>query len=156
MNQFFVGASFGDSSILQHIDAVSHPDGRKAMTDQDGRAAGGQFTEILKNRIFRFGVHRTGRFVKDDDLRIAQKCAGQGHFLPLANTQFFSILERLTKNRFVAMGQRADDVVSSRVARSGDNTFVVGRKGGVPKPDVLPGRQMILCIILENDADLTP
>ena len=106
-----MSASFDDSSLLQHIDTVSHPDGGKAMTDQDGSATGGQFTKILKNRILGLGVQGTGRFVQDDNLRIAQECAGQGYFLPLTDAEFLTILEQLAENRFVALGQRADDIV---------------------------------------------
>ena len=113
MNKFVVCASFANSSFLQHIDAVSHPHGGKAMADKNGRPFLCQLTEIVENRLFCIGIHGTGRFVKNDDLCIAQKCARQGNLLPLANTQFFAILELLAKNCFVTMGQGGDDVLGT-------------------------------------------
>src|SRR5450759_5486927 len=78
--------------------------------------------------MLRLRVHGTGRFVQDEDLRVAQECAGQGHFLPLADTEFLSPLEQLAEDRFVALWQPADDVVRPRVACRGDDPLVVGWK----------------------------
>jgi len=105
-----VGAAFDDASMLQHINAVSHPDGGKAMTDQDGCSTGHQLAKTLEDLIFRLGVHRACRFVKHDDLCIAHEGAGQGHFLPLANAQLLPVLEPLSQNRIIAMRQPTDEV----------------------------------------------
>ena len=144
MKQFFVSASFDDSSLFQHIDAVSHPDGGKAMTDQDSSPIRGKLTEILKNRILGFGIQRTGRFVQNDDLRVAQKYPGQRNLLPLADAEFLTILKQFAEDCFVAFGQPADNVIRSRVSRRGYDPLVVGRKIGIPQPDILASCQVVL------------
>ncbi|MBU2547873.1 MAG: alpha/beta fold hydrolase [Proteobacteria bacterium] len=84
-HQFFMGALFNDLAILEHVNAVGHADGRKPVTDEDGRTAVGQVAELFKNSVFGPGIHRTGRLIKNDYLGIAEQRSGQGHFLPLAD-----------------------------------------------------------------------
>jgi hypothetical protein len=110
----------------------------------------------LKHLVFRPGIHAAGGFIQNDQLGLAQKGPGQGHFLPLALAEFSLVLKLVTQNGLVAPGQLLDKIIGPGLPSGMKNLIIVSRYTDVSQPDIFPGRQAIAGIILENDADLSP
>ena len=70
--QLIVTAFFGNTSILQHDDSLSHSDRRKAMRDEERHFAFCQFVESLEYLVFSPGIERRSWFVKYQNLRLPQ------------------------------------------------------------------------------------
>src|SRR5437879_3746394 len=64
-DEVIVVALLGDLAVLENQNAVGHPDGRKAVRNQDGHLAGGQLGEALEDGVLGARVERGGRLVQD-------------------------------------------------------------------------------------------
>jgi len=58
------------------------------MTDQQGEATLRQFVETGVDAILALHIERGGRLIEDQDLAVAQVCAGKRQFLPFAAGEF--------------------------------------------------------------------
>ena len=68
--------------------------------------------------IFRAGVQRSGRLVENQDLRVAQVCAGQRDFLPFAAGKIHPALEAPARAVCsYCLGSRADDLFRQALSR---------------------------------------
>ena len=97
LHQGLGGATFDNSPLLDHVDAVSHLDGGQTVTDEDGGLILEQLAEFFKDLGFCLGVHSAVGFVEYNDLRVAKGGTCQGNFLPLTDAEFFSTFEALTE-----------------------------------------------------------
>ena len=81
------------------------------MRDEQRHLARGQFGESGKDFVFRTRVQRSGRLVKDQQLRVTQIGPGQSDFLPFSAGEIESALEPASQDLLVAFGQRIDELV---------------------------------------------
>ena len=120
-----MGAVLGRPAVEQHEDLVGAANRGEAVGDEHHHAIASEFAEALEEIAFGAGIERCGRFVHDDERRVAEEGPGDGDTLPLPDRQFGPSGERGRQSRFVAGGQRGDEVVdagssggvSDRVAR---------------------------------------
>src|ERR1051325_11230672 len=71
-HQLLVGTALGDTSVFHQKDHVGAPDGRQAMRDHEGGAAGQERGHGRLNQLLAFRVQVARRFVEDEDLRRCQ------------------------------------------------------------------------------------
>ena len=76
-------AFLDDPALVHHHDAVGGADRRQAVGDDDRRAMLHQPVERVLDQPLAFGVERGGRFVEQQQRRIAQQRAGNGDALAL-------------------------------------------------------------------------
>src|ERR1035437_10209059 len=81
-----MGAPLHDATALQHVDAVGMKHGGEPVGNQagDGIAAGGDVAYGLADLLFGERVERGSGFIEDQQLRLAQQCAGDRQALLLA------------------------------------------------------------------------
>ena len=79
-----MGSLFDDPARVHHHDAVGRAHGREAMGDDQRRSPSHQPLERLLHQPLAFGVERAGRFVEQQDRRVAQQRAGDRDALALA------------------------------------------------------------------------
>ncbi len=125
LRQRLVSAFLDNVALLHDEDAVGLQNGREAVRDDDGRAAAHQFLQRLLHQLFAFGVECRGRFVEQQDRRVAQDRAGDGDALALAARQRQSALADLG---VVAIGQGLDEDMRLGGFRGVDHR-VAGRAG---------------------------
>jgi len=82
--QRVVPALLDDPAFVEDDDAVSAADRGETMGDDDRRAVVHQPLERLLDQLLRFGVERGGRFVEQQQRRVAQHRAGDRQPLALA------------------------------------------------------------------------
>ncbi len=85
----------GDVAVEEDEDLVGAAHGRKAMGDDDRRAATLQPVEGGLDLGLGFGIERRGRLVEEDDRRVAEEGAGDGNALALAAGKFGAALAKL-------------------------------------------------------------
>ena len=85
------------------------------MGDRDRRAPFHQPVQRLLDLLLGFGIHRAGRLIEDQDLRVVQDGAGDADALAFAAGE---ALPALADDRVVAIGEADDEVMG------------VGRLGG--------------------------
>ncbi len=100
--------------MIQHIKLVGIDNRAQAMGDHDGGAIFHQPRQRTLHMALAFGVERRGRFVQQQDRRIAQHGAGDGDALALAARQFQAAF---ADARIVAVRQLHDEFVRRRVLR---------------------------------------
>ena len=79
IHQFFVRADFADAAALQHHDLVGAANGGKPVRDHDHRAVRHQVRQRPLHQHFGFGIQVRRGFVQNQDRRILQQRAGDGH-----------------------------------------------------------------------------
>src|SRR5271166_4674927 len=82
--QFAVAAAFDDPAVIDDADLVGLRHGRKAVGDDNGRAALAQSVKRLLDRLLGFGIERRGRLVEQNDRRVLEEGAGDGDALALS------------------------------------------------------------------------
>jgi len=75
-HQDVVAAPLDDLPVLQDRDQTCTADRTEAMRDGNRGPVFQKCIEAALYQHLRIGIERTGRFVEDDQLRLAQKCAG--------------------------------------------------------------------------------
>ena len=115
-----MGAALGDPAALDDEDLVGAADGRQAVGDDEGGAAGHRLGERLLDRGLVRRIERRGRLVEDDHRGSGEQQPGDGEALALAAGQ---PVTALADHGVEAVGQVRDDVVEpgavDRVAELG-------------------------------------
>jgi hypothetical protein len=81
--QLVVAALLDDAALVHHHDPVRSPDRRKAVGDDQRGTGGHQPVERILDQPLAFGIQRRGGFVEQQNRRVAQQGAGDGHALAL-------------------------------------------------------------------------
>ena len=71
-----VVAALHDTPALDNKDLIGASNGRKAVSDDQGRAALHQMAQTLLDQGFGFRIQTRGRFVENQDPGVGQHCAG--------------------------------------------------------------------------------
>ena len=82
--EFVVGADIENASGVHDEDAVGQPQRGQAVRDHDRGSPGDELLQHFVNLMLTLDIDLAGRFVKDEDIRVAQDGAGQGDLLPLS------------------------------------------------------------------------
>ncbi|MCX6783517.1 MAG: hypothetical protein NT141_00375 [candidate division WWE3 bacterium] len=77
-------AFFDNFTVGQNDDPVGVSNSRKAVRDNDYRLAFKRLVNAIKYIVFRNGVNRGRRFIKNDDGGVAVEESRNGYLLPLA------------------------------------------------------------------------
>ncbi len=85
--QFFMGAGFHDMPLVENNDHVCVLNGAQTVCDGEHGTVCHDFIQRILHQFLRDGVKRTGGFVKNQDRRILEDCAGNGNTLFLSAAQ---------------------------------------------------------------------
>src|ERR1700682_4479845 len=75
---------FGNSSVLDDENSIRHLYRGEPVRNQQRHLSACQFGKSLEYLVFGFSIQRRRRLVENQELRVAQIGARQGHLLPLA------------------------------------------------------------------------
>src|SRR5882762_11055896 len=100
--QMVVTTPLHDASFRQHDDEVGVLHRREAVRDDEHGAVRHEALDRLLHEPFRFGVERAGRFVENEDRRIAEQRARDGDALALAAAEPRAAF---AEHRVVGLGQ---------------------------------------------------
>ena len=102
-----MGALGDDPAVFHHDDAVRLQNGGEAMGDDDGGAPDHELLQRLLHQLLRFGIERAGRFIEQQQRRIAQDGARDSDALALAAGQPHALL---AEEAVEAVGQLLDEL----------------------------------------------
>src|SRR5690349_21718076 len=97
-HQLVMRATFQNPPFVKHINAINHFHSGQAMTNQNRYATFGQLMKPAKQLSLSLGIHRTGRLIKNQNLRVTEKCPRERHLLPLSDAQLMSAVEQLAEH----------------------------------------------------------
>ena len=103
-DQRFVPALLDDAAAVEHQQPVERPHRRQPVRDDERGAAHHQPLHRLLDQHLRFRIEAGRRLVEDQDRRIGEEGARDGHALALAARQLDAAL---ADQRLVALGQPA-------------------------------------------------
>src|SRR5229473_2773749 len=83
--QFFMRAALNDLTVLQHQNLIRAANRRKAVCDDESCAASSQRLKTVLNQGFALAIQARGRFIENQNLRLGENRAGNGHALALAS-----------------------------------------------------------------------
>ena len=106
--QRLVLALLDDPAAVQDDDPVGVGDRAEPVRDDERRPLAHQTLERLLHGLLRLAVERGCRFVQDEDARVLEQRAGDGHALALPATQLHPAFAH---KRVVAIGQIDDELV---------------------------------------------
>src|SRR5262245_30365111 len=110
-----MGAAFDDAAFVEEEDEIGAADGGKAVSDDEGGAAGEEIGHGSLNKLLAFGVEVAGGFVEDEDLRVGEDGAGDGEALLLAAGELDAAF---ADERVVLLGKADDEFVGVGAAGS--------------------------------------
>jgi hypothetical protein len=125
------------------------------MGDEERHFARSEFGEALEDFELAASVEGRGRFVEDEQLRVAQVGARKSEFLPLSSRQIDSAFEAATQH----LVESALELIN----HLGSETFIRGVLQLIERVlyfnaahfDIFTGRHFVAHEILKNDADLS-
>src|SRR5262245_48234675 len=85
--EIVVRPTLGYRPVIEHENRVSAAERVEVMRDHDDGAAPCQSFQPFENDTFRFGIEGRGRFVEDQNRRIANECARNAETLTLPARQ---------------------------------------------------------------------
>ena len=109
-------ALFDRAALVHHHDAIRIAHGGKPMGDDQRGAPGAQAGQCLLHQRLVLGIQRAGRFVEQQDARVAQQGARERDALPLPTRQARAAG---AQPRLVALRQGGDEVVRGGGAGGG-------------------------------------
>src|SRR5262249_41904930 len=118
-DQLGEGALLEDAAVVEHQDRVGATDGRQAVGDDEGGAAGHEPLEPLHDERLGGGIERRRGLVEDEERGVAEECAGDRHAELLARRERGP---RLADDRLETGGEAAAEAVP------------LGGAGGPPAP----------------------
>jgi hypothetical protein len=74
--------------------------------------------------------------------------------LPLADTQLFAFIEPLAEQSIVPFRQTRDHMIRAGCVRRSDDARIVRWQAHIVEPNVFARAQMVLRVILKDDANL--
>ena len=83
--EFLMGSTLDDAPLVQDINAVGVLNGRKAMSDGNGRPPLPHFSQRILNQAFCFRVNIGCRFIQNQDFRLTGDCSSKGKKLALSS-----------------------------------------------------------------------
>ena len=86
-DELIMGAFFGDEAAFEHDDLIGIADSAQAVSNDDDCAAFHQAFERFHYDLLRLGVERGGRFIENENVRIAHDGAGDADALSLATRE---------------------------------------------------------------------
>ncbi len=92
-----MGSPFHNLAVIEDKNTVGHFDSSQSMTDQNRHTPLSEFVKPLEQFRFGLGIHRAGRLVENQDLRIAKDGPGERYFLPFPDAQFMPAVEQLAE-----------------------------------------------------------
>lgn len=104
--EFIVAAHFHDMAVVDNHNDVTVAYGGQAVGNHNHGTALGDGFDVFHDDVLRFIVERTGRFIEDDDARVSDKGAGNGHTLALTAGEQTAAF---TDECIVAMGHLVDE-----------------------------------------------
>ena len=107
-HQLVVRASLNHHTVLDDADQVRVLDRRQSVGDDDARSSRPRMIQRILHDLFALIVQCRGRFVQQQDARIAHQCAGDGDTLLLATGQLGTLAAQAG---VVALGQVHDKLV---------------------------------------------
>ena len=142
-------AALDDFAGAEHEHLVGIANGAQAVGNDETGAAGQQFVQSNLNLALGARVHAGRRFIQDQDVRIAQRRAGDGQklALPLAETA-----AALAQQSLIAIGQALDELVGLHQPGRGDHFVIAGF--GFAVANVVHDRVTEEEGVLQDDADL--
>ena len=84
LDQRVVGAVLDQAAVIERDDAIRGPHGREPVCDDENRSPPGDFLHVLLDNALALIVERARRLVEDEDARVRDQRAGNGHTLALA------------------------------------------------------------------------
>lgn len=119
------------------------------MGDEDQRSAFGRGFETLDYKIFTFAVEGAGRFIEEEDWRVAHISAGEIDALGFADAEADIAL---ANHGVVAVWKAFDEIVSEGVLGCATNLFGCGL--GAAVGDVVADRSPKQSGFLRHDGEL--
>ena len=109
-----VRAALDDLALVHDEDQVGVADGRQAMRDDEGRAAGEQLLQRCLDELLAARVDAGGGLVQDEDARVGEQSARDAEELALTLAE---VAAALAECRRIAVREAQDEVVC--VGRAG-------------------------------------
>ena len=148
-HQVLVATGLGDPPAVEGDNPVAtNHAGQAVSQDQDGAADHQTVEGTLDDRLV-FRVDRRQRLIQDQDRRVSQQRAGDGHPLALPARQFNPLF---TDDGLVTGRQTGDEVMDIGRPRGGDQLFLAGL--GRAHAQVFLNRAMEKVGILRDHGDL--
>ena len=122
-NQFIVAAAFDDTAVLENHDGIGVLDRGETVGDDEHRPAVHQRVHAPLDNGLGTGIDGGGGLIEDHDRRISHGGPGDAQQLPLALAQVGAVT---VEYGVVALGQTADEVVSTGQLGRCDTLFVAG------------------------------
>src|SRR5258708_24975562 len=114
----------------------------------------GKFSKSAKHFEFAARVESGGRFVQNQQLRVAQISPRQRDLLPLAAGKIHSLLEAAAQHLLVGPGQAADDILGHALACGDPQQVEIVDLLDAANRDVLAGGHFVAHEVLKDNADL--
>ena len=92
LHELIVSPGFHDSAAVNNVYAMSSPDRRKPMCDNDRGLSLHETIERIKNQFFRCSIQTGCRLIEDQDRRVANDRTSDRDSLPLTARQRNSTL----------------------------------------------------------------
>jgi len=112
INEFFVRAFLGDTTLVEEADAVDLCRGGEAVSDHDDCVAAAESLEGLHERDFLTAIEAAGGLVEHEDWGAGEQGAGDSETLTLSAREILAILGELgvvavgeLVNKFFGAGQ---------------------------------------------------
>ena len=154
--KLIVGSLLRDGPVLQDQDAVRHPNGGKAMRNEDGHFILSQLGETIKDFVFGPRVQRCRRLVENQQLRIAQIGACESHLLPFAAGKVHSARESATKHLIVMPRKLMHNLFCHALEGRGADTERIVPLLNPADGDVFRRGHFISHEVLKDDRDFPP
>src|SRR4051812_48632695 len=89
-DQLAMGSALDDPAVLHHEDLVRALDGRQAMRDDERRSPLAERAQTVADERFALAVQARRRLVQNENARIREDRARDGHALPLSAREFYA------------------------------------------------------------------
>src|SRR6266852_3057539 len=113
-----MSAALDRPAILEDHYEIGAAHRREPVRNDEGRASFHEALEGLEQEVFGLGIERAGWLVEDEDGRVFEQGAGDGHPLALTAREGSTVL---AEHRLVAFGQTSDETVRIRGPGGGFN-----------------------------------
>ena len=139
-------AALVDDAVLDHENLIGAPDRRQSVGDDERRPSSPQRPQAVLDERFALAVEARRRFIEDQDFRVGQNGARDGHALALAPGEPHAALAH---DRLVAIREALDEL---RAVRDPAHTpDVVVTRTGLAVPNVVGECTVEQEVVLQDD-----
>ena len=124
------------------------------MGDEHHGLVLGHLRELFIESVLAKGIHCRRGLVENENLRVTHEGAGNREVLPLASGEIDALVEGLAENRFVAVGQPADDVMGAGLLGGGLHERSLVNGVDLSQADVIRSGHVVAEEVLVDDADV--